>query len=200
MPLVKEADGLRQWLVSIAAYSVAGLVSSTMVGWAIGSAGRLLPDLGILAITLTLLVASIVALREWGTLRVPLPEWRRQTSSLWGKVLPRPVAAMLWGFDIGLVFTTFLTFSGAWLLAAIALSSRDPLFAGALFGAHWLGRASTVWVVPWVIAHSRLGLFDFVELVARSRDQIRRVHALGALFASVVLVVLAVAGIPLSAH
>jgi hypothetical protein len=61
------------------------------------------------------------------------------------------LTAGLWGLDLGLVFTTWITFAGPWFLAAVSLAGRDPWFGAAVFSAHWLGRACWVWLAPFLL-------------------------------------------------
>ena len=55
---------------------------------------------------------------------------------------------MAWGLDIGLLFSTWLTFAGAWWLAGFAILTGSPTFGAALLAAYWAGRAATIWLGP----------------------------------------------------
>jgi hypothetical protein len=79
-----------------------------------------------------------------------LPQLRRATKGAWAR-WGQPWAALLWGFDIGLFFTTWLTFAGAWWLAVVALLSADPAFASGILCAYWIGRVTTVWLGLWLV-------------------------------------------------
>lgn len=56
----------------------------------------------------------------------------------------------MWALDVGLVFGTWITYSGAWLLAALALTSGSPILGGLIFACYWLGRAAPHWVEPLI--------------------------------------------------
>ena len=147
------AEGRAKWLVNVALYTLAGAGTSALLGGVLGSAGsHLVPsplrrDAGPVVLALALLAAA----RELGWVRFPLPQARRQTNHLWAKLLPTPVAATLWGLDLGLLFTTWHTFSGPWVLASIALLHGDAAFGAVLLLAYWLGRAVPVWIGPLLL-------------------------------------------------
>jgi hypothetical protein len=168
-------------------YTVAGLASSAAVGLILGVIGSIVPDWPLMAALVPIGVALLVMIREFEIVSIPLVQWRRQTSDIWGKTLPRSLAAVLWGLDLGLVFTTFLTFSGAWLLTSMAIFGRDPLGAALLFSAYWLGRAATVWFAASVMARRQVNALGLIELVGRRRDVFRRIHAGTAAWAAAAL-------------
>lgn len=143
----------RIWLTSALLYSSAGLFSSAIVGFALGTIGKLLisPN-AILPSLLFVCVVGVVAFaREARLISLPLPQLKRQTPEALRLFLPLPTAAGIWGFDLGLVFTTWVTYAGPWFLAAVALASRSGILAAALFVAHWIARASWVWAAPYLL-------------------------------------------------
>ncbi len=187
------------WLASTVAYSVGGILASAFIGASIAGFGAVaMPSQFDETFFLPILlgVCAAVLLRELRLIDLPLLQWRRQTSGLWAKVLPAPVAAGLWGIDLGLVFTTWLTFAGPWLLAAIAFLSRDVPFAGTLFVTYWFGRVLTVWLAPLVI-RSGGDLLLFMEVLSVRRPLFSRVHVSGAMWAAVVLLVMLAGGEPI---
>lgn len=114
--------------------------------------GMVLPERGSRAwLVLLVGVVCLWVARELGLLHFPLPHLRRQTQEFWSKVFPRVIAAALWGLDLGLVFSTKLTFSGAFLLATLAFFQGEHLFGGTLFVTYWIGRALSVWIAPLLI-------------------------------------------------
>ena len=155
-----------------------------MIG-GVGSAvaGRLPIWVGLVA---CLALAGTVLLRETGTVAVPMPQWRRQTSAVWARVLPLPVAAGLWEFDLGLVFTTWLTYAGPWLLAAIAFFVADVVFAAMLFSTYWAGRVLTVWLVP-VVNRCGVDTDTYLADLTDRKALYRRVHVTGAAWSALVL-------------
>lgn len=199
MPLVKAAKGRRLWLASMATYTAGGGLASIIVGVTVGTVGSILwpaDGVGLLSLLLLLGVCIAVMTRELGLIRLPLLQWRRQTSDIWARILPMPVAAGLWGFDLGLVFTTWLTFAGPWLLALLAFLGKDAGFAVLLFLAYWTGRVLTVWLAPLVLSDDE-SIAGLMEELASRRPVLRRVHSAGAAFAVVVIVAMVLTGNPM---
>jgi hypothetical protein len=189
-PPVKVANASRRyWMVNVGAFTVAGAAASALVGLGLGSAGALaglsLGDPG--AMWACLLLGLAVAAGELGPSSLPLPQATRASNGAWARRWGQPVAAVLWGVDIGLFFTTWLTFAGAWWLVAVALASGDAAFAAALFVAFWLGRALTVLLGPWLIPSATIT--PWVEAaVGPLRAGFRRIHVGVVLLGSALLV------------
>jgi hypothetical protein len=131
-------------------YTLAGATTSVVAGGTLGLVGAVvLPDdLGSAGGAVALAVALVAVARDSGRIAVPLPQFPRQTEGLWAKRFGARRAALLWGLDLGFAFTTWLNLSGAWVLATLAVLSRDAAFGALLFAAYWLGRALSVWIAP----------------------------------------------------
>jgi hypothetical protein len=149
-PLGKVAGKKASWLAQVALYTLAGAASSLFVGGTLGAAGALLvPGLArTVGVPAVLGLALVATTRELGWVRFPLPQPRRQTKDIWGKIFSPPVAATLWGLDLGLLVTTRLTFSGTWLLILLPLLMQDAMLGALLLLAYWLGRALVIWIAP----------------------------------------------------
>jgi hypothetical protein len=180
----------KQWLREVIVYTLAGSVASALVGAVVGWLGGLFwpGQVGRLGILVALAIGLIAIARELGWLSIPLPELRRQTKGIWAKLFPGTVAAMLWGFDLGLVFTARLTFSGVWLLVAVAMLVGEPAFGIALFVLYWLGRAVSVWIAPLLMpdADATPWVLDVIYWHYRL---FQRIHVLGLVWSTVVLIV-----------
>lgn len=149
-PLGKVAGAKKIWLKSVLAYSLAGALSSTLVGAALGSVGAWLqrgqqrwPVLVGIA-----LLAFVLAAREWGWIKFPIPERKLQTQKVWANEFGFVGASALWGFHIGLTFMTRVTYGGVWALSAVSLALADPLYGAIMMGTYWLGRTLPVWLAP----------------------------------------------------
>ena len=179
----------KRWLGEVIAYTLAGGVTSAFVGALLGLLGRLfLPtQFGKLGILVALAIGSIAIARELRWVSFPLPQLRRQTKDIWGRIFPGMVAAVLWGLDLGLVFTTRLTFSGVWLLVAIAILVGAPAFGAALFVLYWLGRALSVWVAPLLMPDAGATPWVLDRIYAHSR-LFQRIHVLGLVWSVIVLI------------
>lgn len=193
---MKVAGQSKKWLVNVTAYSLAGSVSSALVGILLGWAGNLLVPTTISAfgVWLALGVGVATMAREIGWLTFRLPQVRRQTSDVWSKMFSGSVAAALWGFDLGLIFTTWLTFSGVWLLLVVTLLSQSAAFGAALFLTYWIGRMLTVWIAPFLLkdANHTLQLMDAIE---GQRRLFQRTHAFGLAWTLAVLTLMLMRGI-----
>lgn len=191
---MKVAGLRRVWLRSVLAYTAAGSLASGLVGLAAGWAGGLLPPdlLDPWALLAAALVGLAVAVRESVGRTWPIPQLHRQTPE-WFRVRYRPpLAAALWGFDLGLVFSTWLTFAGPWFVLAVAVASGSPPVGAGLFLAHWLTRAGWLWLSPWLLTDARVGP-AVAGQVMRAVPIFRAVQVAAALIgvAALVLVVLA---------
>lgn len=140
----------RTWLANVAVYTLAGTATSVAVGGSLGVLGAaVLPDdVGSVGGGVALAVALLAVARDSGRIAVPLPQVGRQTQGLWAKRFGARRAALLWGLDLGFVFTTWLHLSGPWVLATLAVLSGNAAFGAVLFAAYWLGRALSVWIAP----------------------------------------------------
>lgn len=179
-----------QWLVNVTAYTAAGGAASIAVGVALSSLGHLLmpQQMHEIGIVTAIAVAALALARELGGLPIPLPQLHRQTRDLWARSFPGAVAAALWGFDLGLVFTTWLTFSGAWLLLVVAIIIGKAVFGAALFALYWLGRVLMVWLAPLLLQGPN-ATPQFLERVFRQHRFFQRIHATALAWSLVVLFV-----------
>lgn len=177
-PLGKADESRRTWWKATVAYTAAGLLTSSLVGAALGGLGLLVmtPDFRKPASLLVFGVAIAGVLRQYGSSPGPPSRVKRQTSDVWAKKFPTPVAAMLWGLDLGLTFSTRWTFSGLSLFTMLAVLAADPIFGAALFGSLWLGRASSPWVVA--LAGADAGeISRLLDAIGRQYRQLKTVNA-----------------------
>lgn len=194
---MKVAGSKRRWLASVTSYTLAGSVTSAFVGVTLGSLGWLLAASVLLADQQVVLaglekigvgVAIAVGIgaiaRELGWIYFPLPQLMRQTRQEWGILFPGK-AAVLWGLDLGLVFTTWLTFSGVWLLVILAISAGDWIYGGTLFVVYWLGRTLPVWVAP--LLQDSDDASRLMDSIAKEYRFFQRIHVFGLAWAVVVL-------------
>lgn len=188
------AEGKKQWLKNVAAYTLAGGLSSVFVGGVLGTFGGALllflpalrADVGGPGVLIAIAVAVTAIAREVGWVSLPLPQLRRQTKQVWAILFPRRLAATLWGLDLGLTFTTRLTFSGVWLLAAVALLAGNPAYGATLFALYWLGRALSVWIAP-LLMQDASATPQLMDRIAGEHHLFRQVHVGGLIWAVVSL-------------
>ena len=177
-----KVDGLRRiWLRSVIAYTVAGLLASGLLGLVAGWLGSLILGGSAMgwALGCATVIGILVALREAIGRSWPVPQLRRQTPENLRVRYPAPVAAGLWGFDLGLVFSTWLTFAGPWFVLAIAVALGSPWMGAALFAGHWLARAAWLWLTPYLLTSARIGP-TFSRQVVRTISLFRTVQVVAA--------------------
>ena len=190
-----KVAGLRRiWLRSVTAYTLAGALASGLVGLAAGWLGSQIPagEPMRAALLLAAVVGLLVALREGVGRAWPVPQLRRQTPEHLRARYSAPVAAGLWGFDLGLVFSTWLTFAGPWFVLAVAVALGSPVAGAVLFLGHWLARAAWLWLAPYLLTSARVGP-EFSRQVGRMIGLFRVVQVAAALIGVAALVGLVVA-------
>lgn len=185
----------RSWLLNVVALTVAGAGASVIAGSAFaylgGSLG--LPQTGTVGIGVISMLTALAVVRELGWTAIPLPQVRRQTAGIWAKRMGPTKAAILWGIDLGLFGTTWLTFAGAWLIPLLALLAGAPVFGAALFAAHWMGRALSVWLAPMLMPTGSDTL-RLLDSLGESRRAAQLAHILVLAWSCVVLGVVAAGG------
>lgn len=136
------------WLRSVIAYTVTGSLSALLVGSLLGWMGRWLGAADVCWLVVPLALA--LAAREQGFVRFQLPERKRQTEKNWAHEFGFTAASAMWGFHIGLGFTTYVRYGGFWVLAFMAFGVGEPGYGALLMLLYWLGRAGPVWVMPLI--------------------------------------------------
>jgi cytochrome c biogenesis protein CcdA len=136
------------WIRSVIAYTVAGTISASLVGGLLAWAGSKLCPSGVCWVVIPL--ALILAARERGWIRFRLPERNRQTEKVWAHEFGFVTASAMWGFHIGLGFTTYVKYGGFWVLTVMAFGTGKPGYGALLMLTYWLGRAMPVWVMPFI--------------------------------------------------
>jgi hypothetical protein len=196
-PPGKAATQRSKWAVTAALYTLAGTVTSVLVGATLGSLGSALGlgQTGSAGLAVAAAVAVLAAGREARVLPLPLPQARRATDGNWA-MRGLPLAATLWGLDIGLFATTWLTFAGAWLMPVLALLAGSPWFGAALFTAYWAGRALSVWIAP-AFMPTAADTPRMMDALVAAQDTARWVHLAGLGWGLVVFGVMATSSLSL---
>lgn len=191
------AGHTKNWLAEVIIYTLAGSLTSSFVGALLGLLGELVSTIGFrkFGLWLAIAIALLAIARELGWVSYPIPQLKRQTKDLWARLFPRKVAAMLWGLDLGLTFTTRLTFSGVWVLVIVTILVGKPAFGAALFALYWLGRVLSLWIAPLLMPDS--ASTDWVlERIYGQYRLFRRIHVFGLVLAVIILSAWLVRAIP----
>jgi hypothetical protein len=178
------------WVVTGAAYTAAGAATSALIGASLALLGGLMipESLTTISVVVVLVLALIGIARDLGLTAFRLPRVRRQTQEVWGKYFTRPTAATLWGLDLGLTFTTRFAFSGISLLAVLPMAVGDPAFGAALLTTFWAGRATPVWIAPYLL-QSPAKTPELIDEIDRERPLFRFTNLLALTSCASVLVI-----------
>lgn len=169
-----------RWLADILTYLASGAVASSLVGAGLAGAGGLLipaPFQGA-AIGLGLALALVAVSGDLGWLRWRLPEPKRQTRREWGMMFRPPVPAAMWGFGLGTTVLTVFTFSGVWLVLAMAVIVGEPAVGATLLLVHWIGRAVPIMAGP-ILLPDAASLPRLLDTVDGARNLFRLSNLLG---------------------
>lgn len=164
----------KSWLARITLYTLAGLGSAALMGFVIAWSGSMV-GLSHRVIHVAVIVGIYCALRELVLPDLPLPEVRRQTRWRWSTRGGEHINPVLWAFDVGLAFATYITFSGVWLIAAVSLASGQVWFGVSAFALYWAGRALPHWIEPMAYDNSSQ-LADMTDTHRSSVPQLRILH------------------------
>jgi hypothetical protein len=137
---------------------------------------------------IVVIVAGVCLLRELLLPTSRIPQLRRQTHGYWAKTLNPTTAAMLWGIDIGLVFTTWFTFSGVWFVVAVALFAGGSTQGAAILGAYWIGRSLSVWLAP-LMALDAEHVPHTLSILGESRRSAQIIHSIALVFCAISILI-----------
>ena len=166
------------WLMAVSAYTSGGIVSALCVGTSVELASTLLPSLMsgfLLLVTLVLCIALIG--RDVGLFDIWIPQRRRQTNKVWAHQFGLVPAAAMWGFHIGIGFTTVISHGGVYVVAALSLA-LDGTYARYLLVLFWIARTVPIWVSPWLAPEPHDGS-KVQDLILQSRLSLKFVSVTG---------------------
>ncbi|HSC73664.1 MAG TPA: hypothetical protein VLB89_05820 [Gaiellaceae bacterium] len=133
-------------------FALGAVAGGTAAFGALAALGGLVDAHGLALVAVLGVAAAIADVRG----RPIVPQIRRQVPERWRRVLPLPVATLLYGVLLGLGFTTFVYAVALWALAGIAFVVASPQ-TGALMGlAFGVGRALPICMLA-PVAHRRVG-------------------------------------------
>ncbi len=135
-----HTGGRRTAIAACATFLPGAVLGGLLTFGSLALVGEGLHDAGRGAYIVAAAIAALAAALEIRGTPI-VPQIRRQLPEHWRRVMPMPVAAMLYGVLLGIGFTTFVLSFGVWALAGVSLALGDPglgLLIGAAFG---IGRA-----------------------------------------------------------
>jgi hypothetical protein len=131
------------------------------------------------------LLASVCALFGVADLANRTPHLWRQVPQRLVHVLPSGTLGMVWGFDLGLLFTTQKVVSLIWVAIAAVVLLGPALAVGVLAGtAMMVSLAIAVWSIT-----GKIGARPMTQLVKQWQKQVRRASGVAMLLLFLVTVV-----------
>ena len=142
---------LQIWRRCAWGYTLGGLITSCIVGMAIGVLGWLAALLVSPKFLFAAagLVGIAMLLREFGLIRFSPPQCDEQTHKAWMREFGPGTVATMWGAHIGLAVATVITHGGLYpiliIVGGVGLGS-----GAAVLMAFWLGRVIPLWLAPYL--------------------------------------------------
>lgn len=170
-PLVQGRDtGSRPLTAPTTALAVGFTISSVLAYAILYGVGAVLPDRDVPAKVLIVgVVMALLALADTGVGALRTPMWQRQTPRdavhAWG--LTR--GALVWGFDLGLGFTTFRITSLTWVGFVAALLHVVPWWSGVFYAAGYLIPS----IIAVYVATPGQPAWALIDRIARSYRVVR---------------------------
>jgi hypothetical protein len=153
-PLVQGARS--QWWRSVASLVAGSVAGGAVVFACLGSFGSVvvggLPPLGRWGIIG--LVGIVLAAREFGLIRLPLPTVHRSVPPSWWIQRGAIRGAFAYGFVLGMGVTTVIPFGSFYLIAGCAFLAGDPLYSLGLGVAYGAARAFPVLGTSYLVGRS----------------------------------------------
>ena len=187
-PRVRGTRQVRGSVGTVTLFALSAMVGAAITGSVIGLLGGAAQALAGER-TLAVAVGAAGCLLLLADLRMRTPTLQRQTCSTWYRERGAGTAWALWGFDLGLGFSTIRLSSLYWLMVMFVAAFVSPLFAPLVLAFYGLGLGAAL--AGAVVAQKRsassetspgLGL-----LHAAARVRLAAVAVLGLLSVTIVL-------------
>jgi cytochrome c biogenesis protein CcdA len=150
-PVVYRVRPRRNWLVSTAVFSAASGVSAAVVGAALGLIGALLPSRTEFELMLIAVVAAAYACHEFGWIRLPAPQRRRQVPSGWRVGLNPFASAALYGAALGPGLATYVFSSAYYVLLLLVVTSRSTSLGALVMFVYGFSKGLPILVANWKV-------------------------------------------------
>lgn len=137
-PRVRGTRQLRGSVGTVTVFALCAMVGAAITGSLIGLLGGAAQSLAGER-TLAVAVGAAGGVLLLADLRMRTPTLRRQTCSTWYRERGAGTAWALWGFDLGLGFSTIRLSSLYWLMVLFVAAFVSPVFAPLVFAFYGLG-------------------------------------------------------------
>jgi hypothetical protein len=152
-PRVRGTRQLRGSVGTVTVFALCAMVGAAITGSLIGLLGGAAQALAGER-TLAVGVGAAGCVLLLADLRMRTPTLRRQTCSTWYRERGAGTAWALWGFDLGLGFSTIRLSSLYWLMVLFVAAFVSPVFAPLVFAFYGLGLG--VALAGAVVAQTRI--------------------------------------------
>jgi hypothetical protein len=137
-PRVRGTRQVRDSVGTVTVFALCAIVGAAITGSLVGLLGGAVQSLADER-TLAVAVGAAGGLLLLADLRMRTPTLRRQTCSTWYRERGAGTAWALWGFDLGLGFSTIRLSSLYWLMVLFVAAFVPPVFAPLVFAFYGLG-------------------------------------------------------------
>ena len=140
-PLVQGKRELRTVAGSVTVFGLGAIAGAAITGsllGVLGGAAQALAGERVLAVMVGAAGCALL-LADLGFLGLRTPTLRRQTSSAWYRKRGARAAWVLWGFDLGLGFSTIRLSSLYWLMVLFVAAFVSPVLAPLVLAFYGLG-------------------------------------------------------------
>jgi hypothetical protein len=137
-PLVQGKRELRGSVGSVAVFGLGALAGAGTTGVVVGLLGAAFQSLAGDTVR-AVVVGAVGCLLLLVDLALRTPTWRRQTCSTWYRERGPRFAWPVWGFDLGLGFSTIRLSSLYWLMVLFVAAFVSPWLAPAVLACYGLG-------------------------------------------------------------
>lgn len=139
-PLVKAARHPKKWLPLVALYALGSMLSAMLVGATVGFLGSLLlkSQWQSAALLGAAIIGMVFALSDFELGGMHTLTLRRQTCPVWWRDFGPLLATLLWGFDLGLGFSTIRVASLYWIVLLVIFILASPVTGAAILAGYGL--------------------------------------------------------------
>src|SRR5579871_2534787 len=146
-PAVRGGNG-----AAMASFLVGHAFAGAAFGALLGALGLALPSSPSLRWPLLAALAALAGLHDYGVVKLPLPQLRRQVPSEWRRRFSPSVAWFLYGVGLGSGVATRVPHAVYWVAAAAVALVARPLDGALLFAAYGLARGVVALAVSVAVA------------------------------------------------
>jgi hypothetical protein len=152
--------------IALAFHALGAALAAGAFGAFLGATGAVLgAPWGKTGPALVVVIAVLYAARELVSLPIPLPHLRRQVPEWWRTFYGSGTTAFLYGAGLGVGWLTHMSYGTFAAVAAVALTTGDPVLSAFVCAPFGVARAAAVGLANWARAND-----DDLSSVARVEE------------------------------